>query len=144
LLGWSHGGSTVLNAMASAPSKGPGFTAAIALYPGCTAFAKAPERFHPYASLLVLIGDADDWTPAKPCSELADVVRKRPEPMELVVYPGAYHDFDNPAMTKLAVRKDVPNGVNPGSGVTVAPDPHAREDAKKRVLEFLKRKPASG
>ena len=140
LLGWSHGGSTVLNAMAHAPSNGPGFIAAIAFYPGCSAFAKAPGQFHPYAPLLVLIGEADDWTPAKPCRELTDIVRKRSEPMELVEYPGAYHDFDNPGLKTKRVRKEVPNGVHPGEGVTIAPDPQAREDAKRRVAEFLKLK----
>ncbi len=138
LLGWSNGGSTVLNAIAHAPANGPDFARAIAFYPGCTAFAKSPGDFHPYAPLLVLIGEADDWTPAKPCRELADIVRKRSEPMELVVYPGVYHDFDNPGITER-VRTEVPNGVNPGSGVTVAPDAGAREDAKGRVVEFLKR-----
>ena len=137
LLGWSHGGSTVLNAMARAPSSSPGFTRAIAFYPGCTPFARAPGDFHPYAPLLVLMGEADDWTPAAPCRELADIVGKRPEPMELVLYPGAYHDFDAPDLTGLRVRHDVPNGVHPGSGVTIAPDPQAREDAKRRVIEFL-------
>ena len=57
--------------------------------------------------------------------------------MQLVVYAGAYHDFDNPAIKQQRVRSDVPNGVNPGKGVTVGPDPEAREDAKKRVVEFL-------
>ena len=139
IVGWSHGGSTVLNAMAHAPAKGAAFSRAIALYPGCTSFAKAPDRFHPYAPLLVLMGDADDWTPAPACQELTDIVKKRPEPMELVLYPGAYHDFDNPALKTKRVRKDVPNGVHPGEGVTVAPDPQAREDAKTRVTEFLNR-----
>jgi dienelactone hydrolase len=137
LLGWSHGGSTVLNTMARAPSTGPGFTRAIAFYPGCSALAKTPDRFHPYAPVLVLTGDADDWTPAAPCRELAAITAKRSEPLELVVYPGAYHDFDNPALNAKRLRKDVPNGVHPGEGVTVAPDPKAREDAKRRVSEFL-------
>ena len=137
LLGWSHGGSTVLDAMASAPEKGPRFARAIALYPGCTVFARSPDKFHPYAPLLLLVGDADDWTPARPCQDLTDIARKRGEPMEIVVYPGAYHDFDNPALTAKRVRKDVPNGVHPGEGVTIAPDPEAREDAKRRVTKFL-------
>jgi dienelactone hydrolase len=138
LLGWSHGGSTVLRSMAHAPSSGAGFAKAIAFYPGCTPFAHAPDDFHPYAPLLVLMGEADDWTPIKSCRELTRIVRERGEPMELVAYPGAYHDFDNPALTKARVRTEVPNGVHPERGVTVAPDPQAREDAKKRVLEFLK------
>lgn len=54
-----------------------------------------------------------------------------------MAYPDTYHDFDNPGITAARVRHEVPNGVKPGAGVTVAPNPVAREDAKKRVLDFL-------
>lgn len=89
------------------------------------------------APLLLLIGEADDWTPAAPCKALAARVAARGEPMQIVTYPGTYHDFDSPALTAPRVRADVPNGVNPGAGVTTAPNPAAREDAKLRVKAFL-------
>jgi dienelactone hydrolase len=57
--------------------------------------------------------------------------------MHIVSYPDTYHDFDNPALTTKRLRTDVPNGVKPGSGVTTAPNPVAREDAKLRVKAFL-------
>ena len=57
--------------------------------------------------------------------------------MQIVTYAGAYHDFDNPGAAGLRVRKDVPNGVHPGSGVTVGADPPARADALLRVKGFL-------
>ena len=91
----------------------------------------------PWRSLLVLIGESDDWTPAAPCEALADAVRGRGGPMEIVTYPGTYHDFDNPGITRQHVRTEVPNGVHPGQGVTTAPNAEAREDAKRRVLGFL-------
>ena len=86
---------------------------------------------------MLLIGDADDWTPAAPCKALAATVAARGEPMHIVTYADTYHDFDSPALTTKRVRKDVPNGVNPGAGVTTAPNPEAREDAKLRVKAFL-------
>jgi dienelactone hydrolase len=138
LMGWSHGGSTVLATMGHAPRNGSGFEAAVAFYPGCTPYARASGRFHPYAPLLVLMGEADDWTPARPCHELADTVGKRGEKLELVTYPDTYHAFDSPALAKRIVRRDVPNGVHPGQGVTIAPNPEARDDAKRRVEEFLR------
>lgn len=138
LLGWSHGGGVVLDTVSHPNPVTPGFRAAIAFYPGCSARARSPERFHPAAPLLLLIGEADDWTPAAPCLALGQAVAARGEPMELVSYPGAYHDFDNPALKAPRLRSEVPNGVNPGKGTTVAPDPLAREDAKQRVLRFLK------
>ncbi|PAS95426.1 MAG: hypothetical protein BSR46_17010 [Candidatus Dactylopiibacterium carminicum] len=137
LLGWSHGGGVTLDAITHPPKAGDGFAAAVAFYPGCTSKAARASRFHPYAPLLLLIGEADDWTPAAPCQQLAQAVVARGEPMQIVVYPGTFHDFDNPALTRKRVRRDVPNGVNPGQGVTTAPNPEAREDAKLRVLGFF-------
>ena len=44
---------------------------------------------------MILIGSKDDWTPADRCVELNKWV-SNPEMLELVVYDGAYHDFDRP------------------------------------------------
>ena len=136
MLGWSHGAGVTLEAITH-PSANAGFSAAVAFYPGCTSRNKRSEHFHPYAPLLLLIGEADDWTSAEPCKALAATVAARGEAMQIVTYPDAYHDFDNPALTAKRLRKDVPNGVNPGAGVTTAPNPQAREDAKQRVVHFL-------
>lgn len=143
LMGWSHGGSTTLQAIeadsrskvASAPE---GFRAAVAMYPGCTASNRRAANYHPYAPLLILIGEADDWTPAAPCAELVNTVAQRGEAMRIFLYPKAYHDFDSPSV-RLRVRHDVPNGTRPGAGVTVGPDAEAREDAQRRVGEFFAR-----
>jgi dienelactone hydrolase len=65
------------------------FRAAIAYYPGCgipAATMTAPS--------LIMIGEADDWTPAERCREM--VAHSRPDgaTIALTVYPGAYHAFD--------------------------------------------------
>lgn len=138
LLGWSHGAGVTLDAIRRKPRPDPGFNAAVALYPGCTERNKKADSFTPYAPLVILIGESDDWTPAPPCAALTKTVQARGLPMEIVTYPDSYHDFDNPGLTKLRVRTEVPNGVNPGKGVTTAPNPVAREDAKKRVLQFFR------
>lgn len=137
ILGWSHGGGSVLATISRLPKSDKGYAAAVAFYPGCTSKSKAPQKFHPYAPLLVLIGESDDWTPAGACKVLTAAVAARGEPMRIVTYPDTYHDFDNPGITKMRVRKEVPNGVHPGKGVTTAPNPQARENARKRVLEFF-------
>ncbi|MFT4173074.1 MAG: dienelactone hydrolase family protein [Rhodocyclaceae bacterium] len=144
VLGWSHGGGVVLDTVTRPPRDltahgAARFAAAVAFYPGCSARARHADRFHPDAPLLVLMGEADDWTPAAPCRALADAVAARGEPMELVTYPDTYHDFDNPGLKRLHVRREVPNGVHPGQGVTTAPNPVAREDAKARVTRFFAR-----
>ncbi len=137
MLGWSHGAGVTLDTITHRPTDATGFNAAIAFYPGCTSRSKKPDSFHPYAPLLLLIGEADDWTPAAPCKALAATVAARGEAMQIVTYPDTYHDFDNPALTAKRLRKDVPNGVNPGAGVTTAPNPEARADAQQRVTRFL-------
>ena len=139
LLGWSHGGGTVLSAIARKPVNASPFAAAVAFYPGCRTRAARADAFHPYAPLVVLIGEADDWTPAAPCKMLIDTVAARGEPASIVLYPGAYHDFDSPGLKALRVRTEVPNGTRPGEGVTVAPNPQAREDAKLRVKAFFEK-----
>ena len=144
LWGWSHGGSTVLNTVTHrAPladfSDDVKFIEAIAFYPGCSPFAKdsAPAKIS--SPLTVLMGDADDWTPAAPCSTFVARLKNNEQPATITLYPGAFHDFDNPA-GKLRVRSEVPNGVNVGKGVTVGPDPKAREDAMERIDALLRKR----
>jgi dienelactone hydrolase len=134
LLGWSHGGSAVLSATQQqhpevlAQSVRPGV--AIAFYPGCSAAARA--NYQPNAPLILMLGEKDDWTAPGPCIALGRTVGA-----EVNVFADSYHDFDNPVGV-VKVRKDVPNGVNPGQGVHVGPNPAAREKAYARVLEALR------
>ncbi len=135
LLGWSNGGSTVL---ASTNRRHPEVRAAlvrpalaVAFYPGCEADLKA--GYEASAPLLLLVGEADDWTPAAPCMALA-----QQSGAEIESYPGAVHGFD--ANTPVRHRADVPGGVNPGRGVHVGANPAAREASRKRMLEFMRAK----
>ncbi|MDQ7989867.1 MAG: dienelactone hydrolase family protein [Candidatus Dactylopiibacterium sp.] len=138
LLGWSHGGGTTLDTIARAPRAGTGFASAVAFYPGCSKRAQRAEAYRPYAPLLIVMGEADDWTPFAPCRDLVAALAARGEAVRLLSYPDTYHDFDNPALRSRRVREEVPNGVNPGQGTTVAPNPAAREDAKRQVLAFFR------
>ena len=135
LLGWSNGGSTVLAAIntrhpavATANAKA---AFAVAFYPGCEAELK--RGFESHTPLLMLVGEADDWTPAAPCHELARVAEGASPAIE--AYAGAYHGFDS--LAPLRLRKDVPNGVKPGQGVHVGGDAAAREASTQRLLQFL-------
>jgi dienelactone hydrolase len=141
LLGWSHGGSTVLatinagdGVVASATERIP-IRAAVAFYPGCTPSAQS-EQWRTSTPTRILIGAADDWTPAKPCEALDARAKERNWPLQTTIYEGAYHGFDAPG-GRVRLRDDVPGGVNPGRGVHVGPDPKAREDADRRVDAFL-------
>jgi dienelactone hydrolase len=147
VLGWSHGGSTVLGALdgrdgtvaawKEAAPPAPYFRAGVSFYPGCSAYLKARRGYTLVAPLTLFIGDADDWTPPGPCIDLVARLAGAGEPVAITVYPGAYHGFDGPS-TQKRVRLDVPNGVNPGKGVTVATEPAARDDAYARMKTFLR------
>ena len=141
LWGWSHGGSTVLSTVTHKPifgdfSENVKFAETIAFYPGCSAFASGNSAQKISSPLTILMGEADDWTPAAPCAAFIARLKNNEQNVSLTLYPGAFHDFDNPA-GKFRVRTEVPNGVNTGKGVTVAPDPKAREHAMARIDALL-------
>ena len=140
LLGWSNGGSTVLAAtnlvhpeVQRAP-KAPSL--AVAFYPGCEAEQK--RGYQPSAPLLMLLGEADDWTPAASCKAMAAEAQATPPvpAPQWEAYPGAHHGFDGTAPVRL--RRDVPNGANPGQGVHAGGQPEARQAARLRLQRFLR------
>ncbi|MCW5648852.1 MAG: dienelactone hydrolase family protein [Ramlibacter sp.] len=133
LLGWSHGGSAVLSATdatrADVQALAHPPVLAVAFYPGCSAPLRSGYR--PSTRLVLMLGALDDWTPPQPCIDLGQRVGA-----EVNVYPDSYHDFDSP-VGQVRVRADVPNGVNPGQGVHVGPNPAARDKAYARLRELL-------
>jgi dienelactone hydrolase len=68
------------------------FKAAVAYYPLC---GVASEEL--IVPTLILIGELDDWTPARDCELWMKRRADRGAPVKLVVYPGAYHAFSVPA-----------------------------------------------
>ena len=138
LLGWSGGGSTVLTAIRQerTPADGkPDFKRAIAFYPACRVQSESPS-FSARLPLLILMGDADDWTPAAPCSYLAKAAQTRGEQVGIVLYPGALHDFDHPRL-EVRERDNIAYSASGTGKVTVGTNLAAREDALKRVNAFL-------
>jgi dienelactone hydrolase len=126
LMGWSHGGWTTLEAMASwryrnSPDQ---FHAAIAFYPYCRDALNEPFR----APLLVLIGGSDDWTPAKKCEDMQARLRlvnpDAAQSLRVQVYQGAHHDFDDVAAKNCC-------------GHTLRYDRDAAKDAEDQVRRFL-------
>jgi dienelactone hydrolase len=137
LLGWSNGGSTVLAATnerhAAVRTAGVRPSLAIAYYPGCE--AELQRGYKPVAPLLLLLGEADDWTAAAPCKALAE----QGAPMsQFEAYADAHHGFDGRA--PLRHRADVPGGTHPGRGVHVGANPAARDAAALRLEQFIRDK----
>lgn len=127
LLGWSHGGSTVLWTLAAPPRAGL-LRAAIAFYPGCGATLRQAPGWAAPVPLLMLLGEADDWTSAARCQALA---ARAPTRVEVRLFPGAHHNFDHPSAPQRS--RLLPNGLT----VTTGSDPAAREGAIAAVLGFL-------
>src|SRR5262249_11717641 len=139
LLGWSSGAIAVLWAVrpqAARARSAEDFRAAAALYPGCRRLRIA--AWSARVPTLVLIGAADDWTPARDCEQMVRGARGRSARASIVVYPGAYHEFDraNRPLREL-------NGLTfsaDGSGrVHVGTSPAARTHVCKRVQQWWAR-----
>ena len=135
LLGWSNGGSTVLSAtnlnhseVARSRTR-PRYAAAF--YPGCE--TEGRRGYRPVSDTLLLVGLADDWTPSTPCQVLAS--EKSGYAVRVEAFEGAHHGFDGKAA--LTLRRDVPNGVNPGQGVHVGADAQAREQSRQILIQAL-------
>jgi dienelactone hydrolase len=161
VMGNSHGGSTVLAAMVTggtgddplADAKRNGFSAALALYPSCvfrygdwwTARHKG-QRFGPVASysgtyrplapVLILTGEKDDWTPAEPCRRMVERSRAAGHPIDIKIYPGAHHAFDNKSPVRYVAERNNANSLT-GRGATTGGDPEAWADARKQVESFF-------
>ena len=146
VIGWSQGGVYAI-AVVNGPSlerarrrgvalPAVGFAASVGVYPG-GCFSLVKEQV--VRPLLVLIGEADDWTPAATCREMVDAMRSRGADATIVTYPGAYHYFDVEGQRR-EILADVENDNRPGGyGATVAYQPEAAADAHRRIEQFLAR-----
>jgi dienelactone hydrolase len=140
LLGWQNGGGTALWAVRrrarTGGEDGPDFRSAVVLYPGCR-MLRASE-WSARVPTLVLVGAADDWGPASACQQMVASARGRSAQTQIVVYPGAYAEFDHPdkpvsQVSGLAFSADGSGRAHSGT------NPAARADAIRRVPEWLAR-----
>ena len=125
LLGWSHGGrdsSLCAFETNQTSNKDTPFKAGIAFYPYCDM-----PLYNLNAPLLILIGESDDWTQAKDCSEMVPSEQSDLE-ITLKIYPGAYHDFDWEGMDQE---------VEFFGGHRMLYDPIAAKDSIVQVKSFL-------
>jgi len=133
ILGVSHGASGALRISRDDPSlallrqkladAGGKIVAVVSVYGSCVPDVKRPV----VTPLLILVGSNDDWTLPKPCQEFANE-GANPKLVQLHVYPGAMHSFDNASIF-------TPRLVY---GHRVAFDAEATDDARSRVIQFLR------
>jgi dienelactone hydrolase len=135
--GWSHGAQTALSVEDATEDFVRGQPvkprAVVAFYPGCRKFNKM-FNYALAAPLLLMIGQADDWTPASECVDLhRRLAKPGATPFDIVVYPDSYHGFDGTA--EVAVRENVGN--TRSGRAMVGGNPQAREASHARMFEFL-------
>jgi len=129
VVGWSHGGISALAAVSR-----------IDIASGLPSQFRAAALFYPYCltdrsfdlPVLILIGEADDWTPFDLCARMEENSQRHGTPVDVVAYPGVHHGFD--------IAELQPAIAVPGAGGTMhrlAYDAPAHEDATERLKSFL-------
>lgn len=136
VVGWSHGGQTVLAvADASADPIKPARVkpaALVAFYAGCSAYEKA-YQYEVVVPLLVMSGELDNWTPAAPCQRLTQRLKARGQPVRYVQYEGSYHAFDS---SSAVTERDNAAGTRTGRAMAGG-NPVARDASAREMMEFL-------
>jgi dienelactone hydrolase len=138
LLGWASGASALLWAVRPQTlwrSTEPDFRSAIAFYPDCR--ISAGLGWSARVPTLLLIGAKDDVSSPPACRQMIEDARGRSALTQIVVYPGAYHDFDRVNLP-LHAASGTPDAAVPEVG-HLGSDPDARADSQKLVAEWLKR-----
>ncbi len=139
LMGWSHGATAALYSIrrrAEVRDGTPDFRSAIAFYPTCGRLGLT--AWSGRVPTLILIGRADDWSSASACEQMVAGARGRSAQVQIVVYPGAYHNFDR-ANEPLHELTGIANTASNNGRVHVGTQAAARDDAIRRAREFLSR-----
>src|SRR6185437_6726867 len=135
LMGWANGASAVLWAVRpqlASRSAEPDFRSAIAFYPDCR--ISAGLGWSTRVPTLLLIGAQDDVSSPAACRQMVEGARGRSALTRIVVYPGAYHDFDRANLPVHAIVGGADGGL-PEHG-HLGSDAAARADSQKRVAEW--------
>ena len=137
LMGWANGASAVLWAVRpqlASRSAEPDFRSAIAFYPDCR--ISAGLGWSTRVPTLLLIGAQDDVSSPAACRQMVEGARGRSALAQIVVYPGASHDFDRANLPLRSIAGS--DAALPERG-HIGTDADARRDAQRRVAEWLAR-----
>jgi dienelactone hydrolase len=96
----------------------------------------AYARYRSVAPLLILIGEADDRTPAEPGRKLVESARPATPPVDITVYRGAHHSFDSDRPVRYVAAR-VNMSAPGGRGATTGGHPRAWADSIRRVAAFF-------
>jgi dienelactone hydrolase len=134
LAGWSHGGWSIMDLMAMDPPKElphnlaslpdgglEGIAGIVVIYPYCGFGARASAWPRSVPAFFVLAG-ADSVANPAPCLAVADTLSSRGHAVQVKVYDGIDHAFDQP---------DLPSGSH------LVYEPNQTVDARQQVMAFL-------
>src|SRR5882757_4606927 len=130
LLGWANGASALLwvvRPQLSSRNAEPDFRSAVAFYPDCR--ISAGLGWSARVPTLLLIGAKDDVSSPPACRQMIDGAHGRSALARIVVYPGAYHDFDRANLPPHAIAGSADAAV-PEHG-HIGTDADARADSQK-------------
>jgi dienelactone hydrolase len=143
LMGMSKGGSVALLAADRRTRAGERmFAAHVPLYPGCTVQYRSPQVAAP---ILMLIGEADDYTGVKTCADYAARIRAAGGSVQLKTYPGVHHAFDGDTSSEEEIRLPKAQNYrdcvvyNEDDGRTVYGRTGELLDTPQKALEVLRR-----
>ncbi len=95
ITGWSLGGGVTLFSgwlpVKNAINKELHFASHLAFYPPC--FIDPENADFTESPIHIIIGELDNWTPAKPCKDLAKKLRPNTN-INVTVFENSYHSFD--------------------------------------------------
>lgn len=120
LQGWSNGGSAALATMVLKNRAGD-FRGALVFYAGCALKGQFRSGLLPYAPVRMFHGTDDEQVSSRRCADLAEKSRANGADIEITLYPGAMHDFDDPGERHQRV----------------AANASASSDAKAQAVKFF-------
>jgi carboxymethylenebutenolidase len=120
LQGWSNGGSTALNVMIRQGARG-GFRAALAFYPGCGKAALLENTVRTSVPIAMFLGSDDEEVSPTICQHVAERSLAAGTKLDVTLYPGATHDFDDPGDKRQSV---------PANAA-------AKQDAMRKAIEWV-------
>jgi len=139
LLGWANGAVAALwtTRLTKAPrADAADFRSVVAFYPSCQRLLET--AWSARVPTLVLIGSADDWTLATACQQMVTGAHGRSARVQIMVYPGAHHEFDR-ANSPIRLRTGLVNTADPSGRAHGGTNTSARNDAFRRVPQWLAR-----
>ncbi len=124
VIGWSHGGSGVLEWLSSLEEEPIGVQSAITVYPGCS----TSSPWESTLPVLMILGEEDDIARPKVCKNLIESLSNQTN-VKVLSYPNARHGFD---FTEGPIELSV------GNGLTVGRNQEAGNKAWQEIFAFLK------